>query len=119
MAEILTPPQPCFDRGESVRKAPLELLRTDKLFELLRSPLTAPQSDRVIDRKSLIFSRYVGKQQEFLDFVLEQYIKAGVGELDRAKLVQLLELKYYNVRDAITSGHGYANAELGSVRASI
>ena len=28
--------------------------------------------DRVIAHKSLIFSRYVGKQQEFLDFVLEQ-----------------------------------------------
>jgi type I restriction enzyme, R subunit len=63
--------------------------------------------DRVIAHKSLIFSRYVGKQQEFLDFVLEQYIKAGVGELDRAKLPQLLELKYHAVRDAV--------AELGSV----
>jgi type I restriction enzyme, R subunit len=63
--------------------------------------------DRAIAHKSLIFSRYVGKQQEFLDFVLEQYVKAGVGELDRAKLPQLLELKYHNVRDAV--------AELGSV----
>jgi type I restriction enzyme, R subunit len=63
--------------------------------------------DRVIAHKSLIFSRYVGKQQEFLDFVLEQYIKAGVGELDRAKLPQLLELKYHAIGDAV--------AELGSV----
>jgi type I restriction enzyme, R subunit len=63
--------------------------------------------DRVIAHKSLIFSRYVGKQQEFLDFVLEQYVKAGVGELDRAKLPQLLELKYHAIRDAV--------AELGSV----
>jgi type I restriction enzyme, R subunit len=63
--------------------------------------------DRVIAHKSLIFSRYVGKQQEFLDFVLEQYIKAGVGELDRSKLPQLLELKYHAIRDAV--------AELGSV----
>ena len=63
--------------------------------------------ERVLTRKSLIFSQYIGKQQEFLDFVLEQYIKAGVGELDRAKLPQLLELKYHAVRDAVT--------ELGSV----
>jgi len=63
--------------------------------------------ERVIAHKSLIFSQYIGKQQEFLDFVLEQYIKAGVGELDRAKLPQLLELKYHAVRDAVT--------ELGSV----
>ena len=63
--------------------------------------------DRVIAHKSLIFSRYVGKQQEFLDFVLEQYIKAGVGEIDRARLPQLLELKYHAIRDAVV--------ELGNV----
>lgn len=63
--------------------------------------------ERVLAHKSLIFSQYIGKQQEFLDFVLEQYIKAGVGELDRSKLPQLLELKYHAVRDAVT--------ELGSV----
>ena len=39
--------------------------------------------------------------------VLEQYIKVGVGKLDRAKLPQLLELKYHAVRDAV--------AELGNV----
>jgi type I restriction enzyme R subunit len=70
---------------------------------------SAPMSrrERVFAHKSLIFSRYVGKQQEFLDFVLEQYIKAGVGKLDRSKLPQLLELKYHAVRDAVE--------ELGSV----
>ena len=57
--------------------------------------------ERVLAHKSLIFSRYTDKQQEFLDFVLEQYIKAGVGELDRTKLPQLLELKYHTVRDAV------------------
>jgi type I restriction enzyme R subunit len=55
----------------------------------------------------LIFSRYTGKQQEFLDFVLDQYIKEGVGELDRSKLSQLLELKYHAIHDAVR--------ELGSV----
>jgi type I restriction enzyme, R subunit len=57
--------------------------------------------NRVTTRKSLIFSRYFGKQQEFLEFVLEQYVKVGVGELDRSKLPQLLDLKYQSVRDAI------------------
>ncbi|HEY9807916.1 MAG TPA: type I restriction-modification enzyme R subunit C-terminal domain-containing protein [Halomicronema sp.] len=52
-------------------------------------------------------TRDVGKQQEFIDFVLDQYIIAGVGELDRTKLPQLLELKYHTVRDAVV--------ELGSV----
>lgn len=65
--------------------------------------------ERVLAHKSLIFSRYVGKQQEFLDFVLEQYIKTGVGELDRTKLPQLLELKYHTVRDAVEELESIAN----------
>jgi type I restriction enzyme, R subunit len=35
-----------------------------------------------------------------LDFVLAQYVKEGVGELDQAKLPHLLELKYRAVSDA-------------------
>ena len=65
--------------------------------------------ERVLAHKSLIFSRYIGKQQEFLDFVLEQYIKAGVRELDRSKLPQLLELKYHTVRDAVEEIGSVAN----------
>jgi type I restriction enzyme, R subunit len=57
--------------------------------------------NRVTMRKPFILSKYHDKQQEFLDFVLEQYIKEGVGELDRSKLPQLLELKYHAVRDAV------------------
>ena len=59
------------------------------------------RQERVLAHKALIFSRYLGKQQEFLEFVLEQYIQEGVGELDRSKLPQLLELKYHAVRDAV------------------
>ena len=65
--------------------------------------------ERVMFHKALIFSRYFGKQQEFLDFVLDQYIKAGVRELDQEKLPQLLELKYHDLRDAV--------ADLGNVNA--
>ncbi|MBD2087893.1 type I restriction endonuclease subunit R [Coleofasciculus sp. FACHB-542] len=57
--------------------------------------------ERVMSHKALIFSRYFGKQQEFLDFVLDQYIKEGVRELDQDKLPQLLELKYHDLRDAV------------------
>ncbi|MFP5274101.1 EcoAI/FtnUII family type I restriction enzme subunit R [Coleofasciculus sp.] len=64
--------------------------------------------ERVIAHKSLIFSRYTGKQQEFLDFVLDQYIREGVGELNQDKLPKLLELKYHSINDAIS--------ELGDVR---
>ena len=62
-------------------------------------PLT--RQERVIKHKDLIFSKYTGNQQEFLDFVLNQYIQEGVGELNRQKLPQLLSLKYHNTNNAI------------------
>jgi len=40
------------------------------------------------------------KLQAFLDFVLLQYVREGVGELDSAKLPDLLELKYHTLSDA-------------------
>ncbi|MBZ9628145.1 DEAD/DEAH box helicase family protein [Psychroflexus sp. CAK1W] len=43
---------------------------------------------------------YNPKQQDFLNFVLEQYVKEGVNELDEAKLPDLLELKYEAITDA-------------------
>jgi type I restriction enzyme R subunit len=44
----------------------------------------------------------------FLDFVLCQYVKEGVGELDQAKLPHLLELKYRAVSDAAAQLGGVA-----------
>lgn len=57
--------------------------------------------ERVATHKGNIFSRYDDKQQEFIDFVLLQYIKEGVDELATDKLTDLLELKYHNVNDAV------------------
>jgi len=59
------------------------------------------RTERVATHKGNIFSRYDYKQQEFIDFVLEQYIKEGVDELATDKLTDLLELKYHNVNDAV------------------
>ena len=64
------------------------------------------RAERVSTRKSRIFILYDAKQQEFLDFVLAQYVKEGVGELAPTKLPHLIELKYDAVSDAV--------AELGS-----
>ena len=47
------------------------------------------------------------KQQEFINFVLGQYVKEGVEELDIDKLTELLELKYMQIADA--------KKELGSI----
>ena len=50
---------------------------------------------------------YKPAQQDFLNFVLEQYVKEGVDELDDAKLPDLIELKYQTIDDA--------KAELGDI----
>ncbi len=62
------------------------------------APIT--RAERVETRRSLIMSHYEEKLQLFLEFVLAQYVNEGVGELDQAKLPQLLELKYKAVSDA-------------------
>ena len=41
------------------------------------------------------------KQQAFVDFVLAQYVKQGVDELDAEKLSPLLKLKYSALADAV------------------
>jgi type I restriction enzyme R subunit len=46
---------------------------------------------------------YTDPQQAFLDFVLEQYVKEGVGELDQSKLPQLLDLRHQSTADAETA----------------
>lgn len=38
--------------------------------------------------------------EAFLDFVLAQYVKEGVGELEQEKLGALIKLKYYTIDDA-------------------
>lgn len=66
-----------------------------------------PRTERA-NRAKLHLDSYDPKQQEFINFVLEQYVKEGVSELDDEKLPDLLELKY----DAITN----AKQQLGSVK---
>jgi type I restriction enzyme R subunit len=52
--------------------------------------------------KVAINTHFNGKQQAFLDFVLSQYVKVGVEELDQDKLPPLLKLKYNNaIADAV------------------
>lgn len=59
-------------------------------------------------RAKIQLNDYNQKQQEFLNFVLEQYVKEGVNELDDSKLPDLLELKYKAIADA--------KRELGDIR---
>ncbi|MCB0536305.1 MAG: DEAD/DEAH box helicase family protein [Bacteroidetes bacterium] len=52
------------------------------------------------DKAKIQLSNYDPKQQEFLNFVLGQYVKQGVDELDDTKIGDLLVLKYHAIADA-------------------
>ncbi|XRE42325.1 Type I restriction-modification system, restriction subunit R [Tenacibaculum discolor] len=52
------------------------------------------------EKAKIQFSNYNKEQQQFLNFVLQQYVKEGVDELDDAKLGDLLILKYGGIADA-------------------
>jgi type I restriction enzyme R subunit len=63
---------------------------------------TLTRDERAIQAKVQITARFNTKQQVFLDFVLSQYVKVGVQELDQEKLAPLLKLKYNNaIADAV------------------
>ena len=58
-----------------------------------------PRTDRA-QRAIANFSKLSVAQQEFLEFVLSQYVQNGVYELDNDKLPELLNLKYRAIADA-------------------
>lgn len=72
----------------------------DVLAHIAYAHAPVSREERVQQRKPIIKAQYDDKQQEFLDFVLGQYVKEGVQELSYEKLPQLLELKYQSVADA-------------------
>jgi len=58
-----------------------------------------PRLERA-EKAKIQLGDYNPKQQDFLNFVLDQYVKEGVDELDDSKLPELLELKYHAIADA-------------------
>jgi type I restriction enzyme R subunit len=66
----------------------------------LRPTLT--REERAANAKTEISTHFSSKEQVFIDFVLSQYVKVGVEELDPEKLTPLLKLKYNNsIPDAV------------------
>jgi type I restriction enzyme R subunit len=63
------------------------------------SPVT--REDRVALHRDIIHSSYTDKQKVFLDFVLDQYVKEGVSELQPEKISSFLQLKYGGIHDAV------------------
>ena len=65
------------------------------------------RAERAAMAKAEVHQQFTDKQQAFVDFVLAQYVKEGVEELDAEKLAPLLRLRYHNaIADAL--------ADLGS-----
>ena len=65
------------------------------------------RAERAAMAKAEVHAQFTDKQQAFVDFVLAQYVKEGVEELDAEKLTPLLRLRYNNaIADAV--------ADLGS-----
>jgi type I restriction enzyme R subunit len=63
---------------------------------------TLTREERASKAKVNINTHFNSRQQAFLDFVLAQYVKVGVEELDQTKLTPLLRLKYHDsISDAV------------------
>lgn len=62
------------------------------------APMT--RAKRVDTHRDRIFDEYDEQLQQFIEFVLAQYVNEGVGELDQDKLPDLLQIRYQGVREA-------------------
>jgi len=85
-----------------------KLINAEKsdLFDVLEyvfdsdiKPIT--REERATRAKATIFALLNEKQKEFIEFVLNKYVEAGVSELDQEKLPILLQTKYQSLEDAL------------------
>lgn len=58
------------------------------------------REERASRARLAIELRFKDPQREFLNFVLGQYVQAGIEELDPARLADLLRLRYHAIADA-------------------
>ena len=58
------------------------------------------RAERAAAAHAAAAAEFTDKQQAFVDFVLAQYVRQGVDELDSEKLSPLLQLKYRGLNDA-------------------
>ncbi|MGO3019302.1 MAG: type I restriction-modification enzyme R subunit C-terminal domain-containing protein, partial [Anaerococcus sp.] len=58
-----------------------------------------PRVERA-EKAKVELSTYTPEQQNFLNFILDQYVKSGERELNIEKLKELLVLKYNSISDA-------------------
>jgi len=94
--------------GNEELKTLQKLINAEKsdLFDVLEyvfdsdfKPIT--REERATRAKATIFALLNDKQREFIEFVLNKYIEAGISELDQEKLPILLQTKYQSLEDAM------------------
>jgi type I restriction enzyme R subunit len=75
----------------------------DVLAHVAYAMAPVPRTERAEQARTRMHSEFSGKQQEFLEFVLQHYVAVGVEELAVEKLTPLLNLKYeHSIRDAVS-----------------
>ena len=84
--------EPLVEMQKAVEAADSDLFDLLAYVAFASAPLTREQ--RAVAARTATAAEFTDKQRAFVDFVLAQYVKQGVDELDNEKLVPLLKLKY-------------------------
>ncbi len=93
-----------FGRGPLAEMQKIIEAENSDLFDVLAylafaaEPVT--RAERAAAAHAAAAAEFTDTQQAFVDFVLAQYVKQGVDELDQEKLSPLLRLKYRALSDA-------------------
>jgi len=84
--------EPLGEMQKAVDAADCDLFDVLAYVAFASAPLTREQ--RAVAARLATAAEFTDKQRAFVDFVLAQYVKQGVDELDNEKLAPLLKLKY-------------------------
>ena len=94
-----------FGKDELYQLQKLVNAENSDIFDVLEYVAYAvtpiPRDERVALAYPRIFSRLNPQQQDFINFVLSNYIQVGVDEISEDKLSDLLKLKYHALKDAL------------------
>lgn len=59
------------------------------------------REERVEQHRQAVLAHVAAPQQDFIQFVLRQYVSQGVGELDDSRLGELIKLRYGSAQDGL------------------
>ena len=66
--------------------------------------------DRVVSARDSVHQELDSEQQNFVDFVLDQYVNLGDEQLDQGRLPTLLAIKYQSQKDGVDALGGTERA---------